>query len=592
MSGLGLSALAAAVAMLGVAALVLLLYLLKPASRRLVVPSMVIWRLVLRTRKPTPDRLRWWLSLLFALLIALSLTLALVRPQLAVYGNGAQRVVVVVDDSATLAAIASDGKTRFQHALERARELVQADAADGFMIADTRRQIASPHFQSREAALSTLARLKVAPGGKPQFPNVLSSGERDVRAVLITDGVAAIDAPPGVETRSVYQVADNVGITAFEVRALPRDVQRFQAYVEVLNASPGAKQVELQLTGAGAAPIKRVLQLAGGARAAEVFDVSGYAAGPVRASVDSAYDALPLDDVAFSYLPPSKPIRVVLVSAGNAALERSLRLLPRVQLSVIAPAKYAPRSGVDVLVFDRFAPRTAPSSAALLFRPPPTDWLPRAGGELRETNVAAWSSVHPVTDSVSLRDVLAERALYIRESHHAQVLASDPARRPLILASASGPRWVEVAFSLEESNLPLQAGFPAFLSNALNWMTGEPLALNAGLGLTELPVVHARVLDLQGQPVRVRELPEATLVESLQPNFYTAIAPDRRVRVAVNLLDPAVTEINRTALGGAPPAQPIAGTAFLPPSSWLALLMLAAALLLLEWWTYNRRLTI
>jgi Ca-activated chloride channel homolog len=592
-SGLALSPLAAAVALLGVAALVLLLYLLKPASRRLVVPSMVIWRLVLRTRKPTPDRLRWWLSLLFALLIALSLTLALVRPQLAVYGNGAQRVVVVVDDSATLAAIASDGKTRFQHALERARELVRADAAGGFMIADTRRQIASPHFQSRQAALSTLAQLKVTPGGKPQFPNVLRSGERDVRAVLITDGVAAIDTPPGVETRSVYQVADNVGITAFEVRALPRDPQRFQAYVEVLNASPGAKQVELQLTGAGAAPIKRVLRLPGGTRAAEVLDVSGYAAGPIRASVDSAYDALPLDDVAFSYLPPSRPIRVVLVSAaGNAALERSLRLLPRVQLSVIAPAKYAPRSGVDVWVFDRFAPRTGPSSAALLFRPPPTDWLPRASGELRETNVAAWSSVHPVTDSLSLRDVLAERALYIREVLHAQVLASDPARRPLILASASGPRWVEVAFSLEDSNLSLQAGFPAFLSNALNWMTGEPLALNAGLGLAELPVAHARVLDLQGQPVRVRELPEATLVESLQPNFYTAIAPDRRVRVAVNLLDPAVTEINRTALAAVPPAQPIGGAAFLLPSSWLALLMLTAVLLLLEWWSYNRRLTI
>jgi len=243
-------------------------------------------------------------------------------------------------------------------------------------------------------------------------------------------------------------------------------------------------------------------------------------------------------------------------------------------------------------VFDRFAPRTAPASAALLFRPPPTDWLPRAGGELRETNVATWSATHPVTDSVSLRDVLAERALHIREAPHAQILASDPARRPLILASVSGPRWVEVAFSLEDSNLPLQAGFPAFLSNALNWMTGEPLALNAGLGLIELPVAHAKVLDLQGQPVRVRDLPDATLVESLQPSFYTAIAPDRRVRVAVNVLDPAVSAINRTALAGAPPAQPLAGARFLLPTPWLALLMLVAVLLLLEWWTYNRRLTI
>ena len=57
MSFSGLSALAAAGAMLAIGGLVLLLYLLKPASRKLVVPSMVIWRLVLRTRKRTPDRL-------------------------------------------------------------------------------------------------------------------------------------------------------------------------------------------------------------------------------------------------------------------------------------------------------------------------------------------------------------------------------------------------------------------------------------------------------------------------------------------------------------------------------------------------------
>lgn len=590
----GWSALAAAGVLLAVAALVLLLYLLKPVSRQMVVPSMVIWRLVLRTRKPTPDRLRWWLSLLLALVIALALTLALVRPQLAVFDGGAQKSVIVVDDSATLAAIASDDKTRFQHALDRAGELVQSGASGAsFMIADTRRLIASPRFESREAALSTLQRLHVMPGGRPQFPNILRNDERDVHAVLITDGVATIEAPPAVETLSVYQVADNVGITAFEVRPLPRDVHRFQAYVEIFNASPGGKQIQLQVAGAGAAPIKRALQLAGGATAAQVLDVSAFATGPIRASVDSAYDALPLDDVAFSYLPPGKPIRVVLVSAGNAALERSLKLLPRVQLSVISPGQYAPRSGIDVWVFDRFAPRNAPPSAALLFRPSPADWLPRAGGELRDTNVAAWSGAHPVTDSLSLRDVLAERALHIREIARAQVLASDPGRRPLILASSAGPRWVEVAFALEDSNLPLQAGFPVFLSNALNWMTGEPLAMQAGLGLIELPVAGAKVLDLQGRHVSARELPDATLVEASQPTFYTAIAADRRVRVAVNMLDPAVSALNRTALAGVAPAKPVASTgAALMPAPWLALLLLAALLLVFEWWTYNRRFTI
>ena len=67
--------------------------------------------------------------------------------------------------------------------------------------------------------------------------------------------------------------------------------------------------------------------------------------------------------------------------------------------------------------------------------------------------------------------VLVERALALGVPADAQVLASNADGQALILASASGPRWVEVAFALRDSNLPLQPGFPVLLSNALEWMT-------------------------------------------------------------------------------------------------------------------------
>ena len=124
-------------------------------------------------------------------------------------------------------------------------------------------------------------------------------------------------------------------------------------------------------------------------------------------------------------------------------------------------------------------------------------------------------------------------------------------------------------------------------------MTGEPLALQAGLGLIELPVTRAKVLDLDGRPTLTRELSETTLVEAFQPTFYTAIAPDRRVRVAANVLDPALSAINATTLTGMAAAKPAAhSAAALLPAAWLALLALATVLLALEWWTYNRRYTI
>ena len=110
----------------GVAALVVGLYLLRPSPRRLVVSSGLIWQRVLKERKRQPERLRWWLSLLLALAVALSIAAALTRPEVAAVSGHAEQVVLVVDNSATMATRSPDGRTRLEHALERARGSIVA----------------------------------------------------------------------------------------------------------------------------------------------------------------------------------------------------------------------------------------------------------------------------------------------------------------------------------------------------------------------------------------------------------------------------------------------------------------------------------
>ena len=583
----------APIALIGAVALtVLLLYLLKPSPRRLIVSSTLIWRRVLRARNRAPDRMRWWISLLLAMFIALGVASALTRPALDALGATAERVVLVLDNSATLATLMSDGQTRWEHAQARAREIIASGGPDSrYLVADTQHSIASPRFEEPVAALQTLAGLRVMPWADPLFPDVLAIREPNLRAWFITDGVAPIQIPPGVETRSVFQIADNVGITAFDVRAVPGDARRHQAFVQVLNASPGAKRVELQVAGVGRSPMIRTLDIAAGTVAGETFDVSTFGGGPLRALVTAPRDALAADDIAFAYLPASRAIRVGLVSAGDAALERTLRLLPRAQLLLIPPQRVNARSGVDVWVFDRYAPAQPPLAPALLFRPPRAQWLPASHGDVGATSVASWVRGHPITDGLSLRDVLAEHALAIQAESPAQVLAADANRRPLILASPSGLRWVEVAFALQDSNLPAQAGFPVFLSNVVDWMTGEPLALKSQPGEVRLPIAGATVVDLQGHAMSTRDALGATLVALDDPGLYAARAGERRLRVAVSVSDPSVTAVNASRLADQPaaPALQARRSNFAP---WRALLLAAALLLVLEWWSYNRRLTV
>ena len=572
---------------------VVLLYLLKPSPRRITVSSTLIWRRVLRSRRRAPDRLRWWMSLLLATLVALCVALALTRPRMGSSSTALHGLVLVLDNSITLSARTSDGRTRWDHAVERARGLIRTGPASArYLIADTQRQIGSPHFEEADAALATLERLRVTAGGEPVFPQVVPPGDPDLRAVLISDGVARLEVPGGVESLPVFQVADNAGITAFDVRALPADSTHQQAYVEVLNASPAPRAMEVSVTGAGHPPLTRVLQLAAGASARELFDVSTFDAGPLRAAVSMAGDALSADDVAFSFARGHHMRRVILVTSGNPTLERSLRLLPRVQLTVIAPGRYTDRGGVDVWVFDRYAPPQPPAAPALAFRPSRVDWLPAARGDTGETSVSAWVRGHPLTEGLSLQDVIVSNALVARDVNRFEVICADAQRRPLILASLHGPRRVDATFALDDSNLPQQAGFPVLLSNALEWLAGESRSVQARVGLIEVPVPAAKVLDLQGHAVPTRPLPGATLIEAWEPGFLTATAIDRRVRVAVSVLDPAATNINASRFADTPAAPTFVSEPRWRVEVWAALLLAAALLLVLEWWTFNRRLTV
>jgi hypothetical protein len=593
----------AALALLGgVAALVVVLYLLRPLPRRLTVSSSLLWEQVLRSRKRRPERWRWWLSLLLALAIASCLALALSRPEVAALSGAAQELVIVVDDSATMATRTVYGSTRFEEGIKLAREAIERGGPGSrFMVADTLRQIGTPSFQEREAALSTLRRLKVRTAGVPAFPHVARplDARANLQVLFVTDGVAGIEPPPGVKTMSAYHPADNVGIGAFDVRPVPGDPARYQAFVEVLNASAGVKRVELRIAGVGAKPAARQLHLGGRERALETLDVSAFDAGVLRASVQAQSDAFDLDNAAYAVLPMKRVVRVALVTRGSPALERSLRLVPRVQVTAVAPERFASARGFDAAVLDQWAPRVQPAMPVLLVRPGWVHWLPAEAGETGELAVERWDAAHPLLRNLSLRDLVVEKAAAIKPGvaggeagGFIRTIASGPREEPLLLEASAGARWVQLAFALEDSNFAQLASFPVFLSNAVDWMTGEPPALERALGRVRVPLAGARVTDLAGKSLPVSSAPGATLFDAQEPGVFTAITPQQRLRIVVNALDPALTLVNASALADAPPSAAPARAPLLRADPWVLLLIAAVALLCVEWLTFHRRVTV
>ncbi|MFQ5790181.1 MAG: BatA domain-containing protein [Acidobacteriota bacterium] len=584
------------------AAAVIGLYWLRPPFRRLLVPSNLVWVRVLNGQNRRADRLRWWVSLVLAMVIALSIALALGRPKARSASRRTGKVVVVVDTSPTMATRRADGKSRWEHAVERARRLLEEESGSEFLLADTTGQLASfAAFGDRLAALDALEELRVSAAGRPEFPRWLLGEGSGTGIYFISDGVRVdipAGLPKGTKTISVFEPADNVGITAFDVRSVPADPNSYQAYLEVVNYSLHGKDIDIELSGADRRRSRHRIRLEAGEALGQSLDLSALPSGAVRAAIAADGDALDLDNVAFSDLPRRKRIRVVLVSRGNRYLETSLRLDPRTDLAVWSPAEFSrkgERAVADVLVFDRYAPESPPAVPALLFQPPKVSWLPPRGEEVEGPDTSKWDRSHPLLQFVSLEDLAVERAVRF-EAEDAQVVGGSP-ETPLVLASETPVKWVLVTFDLEDSNFQLQSAFPIFLTNALTWVTEEQAALLKTPGVVVTPLRDARIETLDGTKIHSRPLLGQTAFEAMEPGLYTALAGNKRVHLGVNVNDPTISDVNRTSL-----ARDNEGTSggrsdgrqrgWPSVEFWVWLLVGALLLAVVEWWFYHRRMTV
>ena len=417
---------------------------------------------------------------------------------------------------------------------------------------------------------------------EPQFPKV----DGDSQVFFVSDGVALHDFPSFVKRVSVFEPAENVGITAFEIRSIPSTPLGYEAYLEVQNfGKPAASGITI--SGTGGQRITRTVRLSRNEVFKEAFDLSGFGGGGVRATIQSKDDALSVDDVAFAYLPIKRRTRTLLVTRGNNSLETLLKLDNYVELLKTDPANYRESPNIDAYIFDRFAPPTPPLRPALIIGAPTAAWLRPANGEVRKPEITTWSENHPVMQYVSVHDVSIERAALIDPANLTVIVASK--QTPLIVASEK-PKWVMLTFDLDASDFPFHVGFPVFVENVLAWFNREQLALRGSPGNVEVPLAGAQIRTMDGKVIPSEHQLGKTVFQANEPGLYAATQDEARIHVAVNLANRAFSDVNRSVFKDDKLA---AGPRYwLSRELWFYMLLAAVVLISVEWFTYHRRITL
>jgi hypothetical protein len=591
--------------------IIVLLYLLKVRRRPATVSTLIFWQRLFEEhrRRALFQKLRHLLSMLLHLLIFALLIAALARPTLDRFVRDGASTVLVVDLRARMQALEPDGSTRWHKAQRIARTLIgDAHPSRQFAIvaAGPRAAVALP-FTGRERPLrEALASLSPTDGGGELAPalrlaeDLAATRRGSRRIVLLTDHPPspAHKVGSGIEVRPVGTALDNVGILRFASRPLPASPQTSEVYLEVRNFSATSLSTQIELhyderlldVKPITIPAERSITLF----FPSVPRPSATARGWLTAKL-AHQDALALDNLARTILPPPRPARVLLVSPGNAFIERALAADPATSFELLEPAAATPPivATFDVVIYDGAHPEgAAPTNALYLGKTP----LDAASEPIVAPVLTEIDASHPILRKVSFdaATILRARALTLPEPADDWTYAA-PLRsfdHPLLIAGEQRRpphrRIAALGLDLAATDLPLRVAFPLFISNAVHWLAGSPIE-----GPPTLRAGESLALD-PGQRIATEPAP-ARSFQPMQNGFYELAQQGRSTWIAVNTFDAAESNL-RPAPGSAPPSHQTpafsnaaAALSGWPLWRWLALA--ALALFTLEWSLFHRRRT-
>ena len=448
----GLAALALAIP-------IVIVHMLTPRRPPTLVSSLLHWdglKHSITAAEPW-QKLRWSLLLLLQLLAVALFALALARPARVDVTDLADHTVFIVDASGSMAAI--DGSPdRLADSVTRAQELrseIPEGGAASIIVASTSPAVLLQESTDANAFRRALRSISTTSGAVDYeaafaLAESLVSAERPTGFVLVSDGgLSDIEqklAPLGTRFEPVGQTDTNRAITDLSVSAGPAGVQ---ARVTIESTGgPDSTQV-LRVDVDRVTVETREIEIPSGQVVEESFELP---LGRQVAAYLDGVDLLAFDNQRFVAAPIPGSLKVRVHGENIFFVEQLLSAIPDVDVDV------APAEEVDIEVYLGVPVPLAPEAPFIAIDSP--------GGAPGVTPTGRTEDPIPtlLTDDPLLQDVDVSRIAIadaqILTVDDADVLLAAPGAPLLVRGEANGHPFFYLAFTLEQSNLPVNVAFP------------------------------------------------------------------------------------------------------------------------------------
>ncbi len=580
---------------------VIIFYLLKPRGKDYRISSNLLWNQLIRNQQSKTFLEKFIHNLLMYLqiLILILLVLALMSPYFQRQGTGRGNLVLVLDTSGSMQHDTGEGRTRLEEAVDQAKSLVAASEGAAFSLVTSDcmgTEMLAVGVRDRQSLYTALDQIQCCDGpgnlqGAEGVVETLRSaggqpGEQAAPAevIVFTDGSGAEEAMGfaayfDAQVRIMGGAVDNVSNNFLSYT----DTEETDGGLNVVCASgltnhsdvPASLEISLY-QGKKLQEIKQLSLEPGESRLVffESFSWQGEALRSELGSVSfegrSRGDSLPQDNTAYAVAGQTGKIQAVLVGAGNTYLEKAYQAATGKSLTKVGAEGELPEGAGDVRVYDAgVAGNRREEAPSLVFADPDN----------------ATDSVRRVLLTATACDLTAGISSFSVGVNETKVYQVPDWGVGFLWAGEQcagyygeheGVKTIVVGFDIRESDFPLQAEFPIFISNAIHYL-GDTSLLAGNLYTAGERVLFHPQADLDV---------ETLTAETRKAGLYQVSAGERTEQYVVRF-DTAGQSDGRLTAEGTADRETYEG----PVKKKLrnALLVLLLVLLGLEWLLYRRQ---
>ena len=511
---------------------VIILYLLRPRGKEHRISSILLWDKVFCNQQSRTFVEKFVHNILMYLqiLILILLVLALMSPYIRRQGKSGGNVLMVFDLSGSMQHDGGNGKSRLEMAIGEAKGLIQSSEDTAFSIVTSDCEgagVLAVGEHDKKSLLSALDQITCSdgPGNLSQAESMVetlagavSEAEESpakAEVIVFTDGNGAeetagfseyFDAQILVMGDAVRNVSNNfLSYTSGE--GSTEDVLMATCASGITNYSDVEAQVEVSLYEGERLLEIRQLTLPAGETTLCLFEEIEWRGAPLRSEVgsvkfagDGGADSLEEDNTAYALREQRGRTDAVLIGEGNTYLEKAYQAATGRSLAKVKGETALQGEEQILRIYDAGAgDSTQVEGSAMLFED---------GAHTRGTveKVALTVTDCELTAGLSSFSVGVNRTAVYEVPDWGTGFLWAGGQCAGYYGEHDGVKTVVVGFDIRESDFPLQAEFPVFMANAIQYLGDASLLAENVYEAGETVVFHPQGdLDVNGLTAQTRK---------------------------------------------------------------------------------------